>query len=60
MMRVWVLYTSGRDYRRVLTCVRVPVEWLSVWRARQIADGGRIVAVYRARYNPTGALKAIA
>jgi len=46
---VWVLYVSGRDYRRIRTCVRVPVEWEKSFRARQIADGGWIVAVYRSR-----------
>lgn len=47
MLRTWVLYIGGRDYRCIQTCVQVPREWLEAWRARQVADGARIIAVYR-------------
>ncbi len=47
--RIWVLHTSGRDYMRVKTCTQLPAHWLAPWRARQVKDGGTILAVYRER-----------
>lgn len=46
-LRTWVLYYSGRDWRRVQTCIQIRADWLVEWRKRHVADGDTILAVYR-------------
>lgn len=46
---VWVLLVSGRDYRRIQTCVTIRLGWLAAYRRRIVDDGGTVLAVYRPR-----------